>query len=119
MATIVVVDDEPALRDAMAELFVDEGHVVIRVADGAAARAAMHQAVPDLVVSDVMMPRLDGPGLVRWMRSQPQLRRVPVILASAVTAPALDDLTPVAFLTKPFELEVLLAVAARLLAHAA
>ncbi len=109
MATILVVDDEPALRDLLAELLGDEGHTVLTAADGAAAAEILGRAAPDLVVTDAMMPRLDGPGLLRWMRTQPALRGVPAVVVSAVGRVDPDGLGAVAFVAKPFELAALLA----------
>jgi DNA-binding response OmpR family regulator len=96
----------------------DKGYAVTAVGDGEAAwallaAAAARAGVPDLVVADVMMPRLDGPGLVRRLRADPALARVPVLLTSA-RWPTGDwaGLDRVAFLPKPFGLDELLAAVA-------
>src|SRR5215204_2194351 len=116
MATIVLAEDEPTILEAMATVFAMEGHAVLPAANGLAAQALLTATVPDLVVTDIMMPGLDGPDLVRWMRARPALRSVPVILASAATWPALDGLGPVTFLPKPFDLDELRAVVGAALA---
>ena len=108
MATIVVADDEPAILGAVADVLALAGHAVIRAADGRAAREVVAGTTPDLVVTDVMMPGLDGRELGRWMRTRPELRDVPVILASAGVRPVLDGLRPATFLAKPFDLDALL-----------
>jgi CheY-like chemotaxis protein/methylphosphotriester-DNA--protein-cysteine methyltransferase len=86
---------------------------VLEAGDGAAALAAMRQELPDLVVSDVGMPELDGHGLVRAIRADDELGFVPVILLTAAASPdsriaglegGADD-----YLTKPFEMRELLA----------
>ena len=115
MGTILVVDDEPTIRELLVELLQAEGHTLLGAVDGVAARAILERTVPDLVITDAMMPRLDGPGLVRWMREHPELRAVPVILLSAVARMAPAELGAVAFVAKPFDLAALLgAVAAAL-----
>jgi DNA-binding response OmpR family regulator len=106
-----VAEDEPTILEAMAMVLAMEGHAVLPAADGLAARELLAATVPDLVVSDIMMPRLDGPDLVRWMRARSELRTVPVILTSAAVRPALDGLEPAVFLAKPFDLTELLAAA--------
>jgi DNA-binding response OmpR family regulator len=116
MATIVVAEDEPTILEAVAAVLAEDGHAVLSVRDGLTARELLAGTRPDAVVTDVMMPGLDGPDLVRWMRARPALRHVPVILASAATWPALDGLGPVTFLPKPFDLDELRAVVGAALA---
>ena len=110
MGTILVVDDEPPILHVLVETLRDEGHTVLHAVDGVAAQDLLIRHAPALIVSDVMMPRLDGVGLVRWMRTQPHLRDVPVIFVSAMLAdPSLDELNPATFIGKPFDLAELLA----------
>ena len=115
MGTVLVVDDEPTILDLLVELLREEGHAVLAARDGAAAREILAGTAPDLVVTDAMMPGLDGPGLVRWMRQQPGLRRVPVVLLSAVVRLDPAELGAAALVAKPFDLPTLLgAIAAAL-----
>ncbi len=82
---ILVVDDDPAVRHLharMATAALPAAHVTT-AADGRAALAAMEQAVPDLVLLDLMMPELDGFGVLEAMRGMPGLRDVPVIVLTA------------------------------------
>jgi CheY-like chemotaxis protein len=110
MSRILVVEDEPAIRELLALVLGDEGHAVLTAADGQAALAILQQHSVDLVVTDVMMPRLDGPGLIARLRAEPQLRALPVILASAL-GPGATPLDPgIAFLRKPFDLRQLLSL---------
>ncbi len=62
-ARILIVDDEPNARNALAELLHDEGYEVATAGDGVAARARIAELRPDLVLTDVQMPGLDGVGL--------------------------------------------------------
>lgn len=103
--TVLVVEDHADLREFIAEVLSEEQHV-IAVADGWQALHAMAHAVPDLVVTDLMMPNLRGEGLVRTMRDDPALRNIPVLVVSAkdddalraqLLAESVQD-----YLTKPF-----------------
>jgi diguanylate cyclase (GGDEF)-like protein/PAS domain S-box-containing protein len=79
---IVWADDNADMRKYVAQLLADEFEV-LSVPDGVAALDAVQAALPDLVLSDVMMPKLDGFGLLRALRADPRTEAVPVILLSA------------------------------------
>ena len=108
MATILVVEDEPPIRELLTELLLDEGYDVLSAPDGIAALEILAGRLPDLLITDAMMPGLDGSGLVRRMRADPRTAAVPVLLISAVPRPASVDLDGVGFLPKPFDLDRLL-----------
>jgi PAS domain S-box-containing protein len=78
----VLADDNADMRDYLSRLLRERWEVEA-VSDGAAALAAIRHAPPDLVLADVMMPGLDGFGLLHAVRSDPALRLIPVILVSA------------------------------------
>jgi len=80
MATVLVVDDEPIVREVVVRYLAREGHKTLEAGDGEAARAAITQSEPDLVVLDVMLPGTDGLELCRWIRSSSEL---PVIMLTA------------------------------------
>ncbi len=80
MATVLVVDDEPIVREVVVRYLVREGHRALEAADGDAARDAIERSAPDLVVLDVMLPGTDGLELCRWIRSSSEL---PVIMLTA------------------------------------
>jgi signal transduction histidine kinase/CheY-like chemotaxis protein len=80
---ILLVDDSADMREYIRRLLVDRGFAVEAVADGEAALAAARRRKPDLVLSDVMMPRLDGFGLLAALRGDEHLRGLPIILLSA------------------------------------
>ncbi|MFW8635330.1 ATP-binding protein [Cribrihabitans pelagius] len=79
---ILWADDNADMRDYVRRL-LSPAYEVICASDGAAALEAARASPPDLVLSDVMMPRLDGFGLIAALRAEPRLRTVPVILLSA------------------------------------
>ena len=79
---VVLADDNADLREYARRLLCEHYDVHV-VADGQAALEAARELRPDLIVSDVMMPRLDGFGLIREVRADPQLRAIPIVLLSA------------------------------------
>jgi DNA-binding response OmpR family regulator len=80
MATVLVVDDEPIVREVVVRYLAREGHETLEAGDGPAAREAIEMGAPDLVVLDVMLPGTDGLDLCRWIRSRSEL---PVIMLTA------------------------------------
>ncbi len=80
MASVLVVDDEPIVRDVVARYLERDGHTIVQAGDGKTARALLERELPALVVLDVMLPGLDGLSLMRWIRSRSD---VPVILLTA------------------------------------
>jgi CheY-like chemotaxis protein len=108
--TILVVDDERALRAVVREILLDEGYAVLEAADGLAMLDVIARAPVDLVLMDVMMPRGDGRDAYRELRSRPDLPRVPVVMMSA--AVQLESLDPslAAVLRKPFDVDHLVAL---------
>jgi PAS domain S-box-containing protein len=81
-ATVLVVDDNADMRAFLARLLQPHWTVTLAV-DGQDALGQLDVAIPDLVLTDVMMPRLDGFGLVRKLRSDPRTATIPVIMLSA------------------------------------
>lgn len=110
MKTILVVDDEPAIRDVLLEILRDEGYGTVAAQDGLAALDLLGGKDIDLVIIDTMMPRCGGVELLQAMREDPRLKDVPAILMSAAARPQLDGLGVFVFLPKPFELDDLLDV---------
>lgn len=111
-ASVLVVDDNADLRAYIAEL-LSPVYVVSTAVDGLAALDAVRADTPDIVVSDVMMPRLDGFALVRELRATAATASVPVILLSARAGEeaAVEGLDTGAddYLVKPFSARELLA----------
>jgi PAS domain S-box-containing protein len=81
-AKILLADDNADMREYVTKLLGSQ-YEVVAVADGEAALHAARECHPDLVLSDVMMPRLDGSALLRELRADESLKRVPIILLSA------------------------------------
>ena len=81
--TILVADDEEDLRELVSYRLSRSGYEVVEAVDGQEAFELATERTPDLMVLDVMMPRLDGYELTRRVREQDSLRSVPVILLTA------------------------------------
>ncbi len=79
---VLVADDNVDLRDYVSRLLA-EHYTVDTAADGIAALEAARARRPDVIVTDAMMPRLDGFGLIRALRDDTELRSVPVLILSA------------------------------------
>src|SRR6058998_838423 len=101
--TVLVVDDEPTIRDVVVQYLRREGYRTLEAGDGDAARELLEQETPSLVVLDLMLPGMDGLSLCRWIRARSEL---PVIMLTALGEEAdrivglevgADD-----YLTKPF-----------------
>ncbi len=80
MATVLVVDDEPTIREVVVSYLRRDGYETLEAADGDRARELIESRSPSLVVLDVMLPGTDGLALCRWIRSRSSL---PVILLTA------------------------------------
>jgi DNA-binding response OmpR family regulator len=78
--TVLVVDDEPIVREVVVRYLEREGYETLEASDGDAARDALARTSPDLILLDVMLPGTDGLELCRWIRSASQ---VPVIMLTA------------------------------------
>ncbi len=111
-ARILLADDNADMRAYVARLLATR-HEVEAVADGEAALEAAHKRRPDLILTDIMMPRLDGFGLIKAVRENEALRDLPVIVLSARAgeeasieglAAGADD-----YLIKPFSARELMA----------
>lgn len=106
---VLLVEDDAPLRTLVAEALREDGYAVEEAADGREALDAMRRA-PDVVVLDLQMPHLDGPGFMRVLRDQTRWGRVPVLVFSG--APRADAaaarLGAEALVRKPFDLDELL-----------
>jgi DNA-binding response OmpR family regulator len=80
MTTVLVVDDEPIVRDVVVRYLERDGFSTLEAADGESARKLIEESAPQLVVLDVMLPGTDGLALCRWIRSRGDL---PVIMLTA------------------------------------
>lgn len=107
---VLLVDDDYHLLNVFALWLGTEGLEVMTAVDGVQALTVAEHTRPDLVVADVVMPRMDGVRLAREMSE----RRIPIILISANTVPPMID-QDIPFISKPFDLMELSSLITRLL----
>jgi len=109
MAQILVVDDDPPLQQFLIDILEDSGHQVRVLPHGAAAMQVLAIEQPALIITDIMMPHLDGIGVCEQVQAHPALAHIPIILISAGRKPPPRDRCHyAAFLEKPFSLTDLL-----------
>jgi len=116
---LLVVDDDPGLLRAVAETLRAEGYEVTAARRGAEALVRIAESVPDLIVSDIRMPGMDGYELVRNLRASARTKLIPIVFLTAKdeTADRIEGFRSGvdAYLTKPFEPDELVAVVAGIL----
>ncbi|HEV7139174.1 MAG TPA: response regulator [Steroidobacteraceae bacterium] len=121
MRTVLVVDDEFGTVEVLVAALEDAGYRTLTAANGRRALERLEENKPDLVLSDFMMPLMDGAALVAAMRAAPAFRDIPVIMMSAAPEAALRKHLDgyEAFLRKPFRVPALLAMIAAIFARRA
>jgi CheY-like chemotaxis protein len=104
---VLVVDDESTIRELLAEALGEAGFDVETASNGVQALKVMQHWIPEVIVLDLMMPRLDGSGFTELMRLNPRYARVPILLLTAAygAEQAAVQMGARAWLTKPFELD--------------
>lgn len=118
MVTIMVVDDEEPVRQLLVGIFTDHGYRALQAHNGRHALELLQTEHPDLVVTDMMMPRLTGADLCRHLKASPETRTIPVILVSAAGREVADGAGADGFLDKPFQLDEVEALVEQWLKHA-
>lgn len=118
-ATILVIDDHPGIRENVAEMLTLAGYHALEAENGKQAVEMAKEQRPDLIICDIMMPELDGYGVLHMLRKYPETEHIPFIFLTAKTDRSdfrrgmemgADD-----YITKPFEdVELLNAVETRL-----
>ena len=102
--TILIADDEEFIVDLLATLLEDEGYLVLRAYDGEQALTSARHDDPNLIITDIMMPRMSGTELAQHLRAQEDGdAQTPIILMSAVSNTATIPNT--VYLPKPFDID--------------
>jgi DNA-binding response OmpR family regulator len=114
---ILIVDDDPAILDLIAQLLADEGYAILTANGGQAAVDLAIQHLPRLILLDLMMPEMNGWQVVDVLKSTSRTRAIPILLLSArrdmnITA---RELGVTDYLAKPFDLDELLGCVDRIL----
>ena len=117
--TILLVDDEPGLREAVQAYLEDSGFTVYVASNATQGWEMMPQVSPDLVISDVMMPQVDGYQFLQQMRDDPRYKAMPVVFLTArgMTSDRILGYQAGcdAYLPKPFDPDELVAIVQGLL----
>lgn len=106
MVSVLVVDDESDIRDAVAEVLADEGYVVHGAGDGAEALRKARAVRPSVVLLDLMMPGMNGWEFRAAQKGDPDIQHIPVIVLSALGR--VSGMDAADYIQKPFDLERLL-----------
>lgn len=114
---ILIVDDEYEVSQAVEGILEDEGFSVKTCGDGLEAQTYLKDHVPNLIISDVMMPYCNGYQLLEFIRKQETLGKVPVILMSAASLRS-DGPKPDKYMKKPFDLDTLLTTVEKVIGKA-
>jgi two-component system, OmpR family, alkaline phosphatase synthesis response regulator PhoP len=116
MKRVLLVDDENAVRDVIKHIFEDEGYEVMTANNGTEGLLCVQTAKPHLIITDLMMPSMNGVKFCRSVQAVPEYRIIPIILVSAVSDRVESKgCNWAAVIHKPFELDVLIATVAHLL----
>ena len=108
--SILVVDDDTSLQAALQNILEDENYTVDVAGDGLAALAKLEQAKPDLILLDLMMPRMDGYSFAKELQQRGWHPYIPFIVLSAdISAKTkIEHMGANGYLTKPFDIDKLL-----------
>jgi len=113
VARILVVEDEFGIAEVLQLALTDAGHEIMIAINGRQGLERLKEIRPDLVILDFMMPVLDGPGMLREMRKNPEFNDIPVILMSSLPESAIvQEASGMydGFLRKPFSLRMVLEI---------
>ena len=117
MATVLVVEDEFGIAELLDAVLTEEGYQVVTAMNGRDGLDLLAREQPVLVLSDYMMPVMDGASLLARIRADPALQGIPVVMMSSMPEAAVAQRCAgyAAFLRKPFKLFELLDVVGRVL----
>lgn len=106
MTKVLVIEDDPSILENTLEILQFEGFDAVGAQDGRAGLIQVQETSPDLIICDILMPKLDGYGVLRALRSDPATDRIPLVFISAIHN---DDVLATTsrlgasdFLVKPF-----------------
>ena len=119
MATVLTVDDSPSIRQMIKVTLEPAGHSVIEAGDGAQGLAKAQASRPDLVITDLNMPVMNGLALIKELRKLPAYQGVPILFLTTESDAGLKSEAKAAgatgWITKPFQQDQLIAVVKKVL----
>ena len=120
-AHVLAVDDSLTMRELLRSALSDAGYTVTLASDGQEALDRLAESAPDLIVTDLNMPRLDGFGLIEAVRAGQRAARVPILVLTTETGQDLKDrarrIGATGWIGKPFDDAALVATIRRVLPH--
>ncbi|WPO98006.1 response regulator [Pseudomonas sp. HR96] len=117
MATILIVDDEYVIADILGYALEDEGYTVVKAGNGRKGLEILERDRPTLVITDFMMPLMDGLEFARAIRERPAFEQTPIVLMSGAQANLGRDNPHIfaAVFDKPFDIDKVIAKVSELL----
>lgn len=117
MRTVLIVEDEWAIADWLEVSLSENAYNVLTASNGREALDILHRETPDLVLTDFMMPFVDGAGLIAAMRENPRTRDIPVVVMTSLLEDIVRERVHAysAYLRKPFREAELIRVIADVL----
>jgi putative two-component system response regulator len=85
MQTVLVVEDSKLLRADREHVLKKAGYLVITAVDGVEALTVARESIPDLILLDMMLPKLDGPSVLRALKADPLTAQIPVVVVTALS----------------------------------
>jgi CheY-like chemotaxis protein len=113
---ILVVDDEPDVREYLSSFLEDEGFTILTAENGHDAIRAIERERPDLILLDLLMPEATGAGFYRELQGKEEFKDIPVIVISGMVGKDVTVMDFVQVLDKPIDLAVLLETVRKTLA---
>lgn len=106
MALVLIVDDEIGILRLLEDVLTDEGHKIVVAVNGQQALERIAEGRPDLILTDLMMPVMDGAVLIEEIGKQPALNDVPIVLMSSLSEDMARDRVKryTTFVRKPFRI---------------
>ncbi len=117
MGLVLIVDDEIGILRLLEDVFSDEGHTVVVAVNGRQALERVSEGRPDIILTDLMMPVMDGAALIEAISRQPELSGVPIVLMSSLSESMVSEKIKgyATFVRKPFKIFDLIDVVATML----
>ena len=88
---LLVVDDDPNVHEMIGQLLEDSGYQIQAVTDGEQAVAAIKKELPDIILLDLLMPKMDGFGVIEGLRQFPETRDIPIVILTAKSLSATEE----------------------------